>query len=472
MKKKIKAISKFFYKKFFSSDIEKILNELNDKQKEFKGAKQFNEMRGIDKTLELSENYFKTYKNDPLFLFNHSIILQNYSKDPNKGFKLFENYENIQAEWLEKNHLNNLNEDFIPFQQIAGSLGNHNPLFFYLIYKKIVLKNNLKANVLLDTKSKYTNPSLVRYFKENLQIIQSDDFFEKLNFLYELKKVPLEFTMPFKGTHYPWFATINFIRQELNKLGEDSEDYFFKLNEEDEIKGKKILEKLGLPKSRWFVTLHVRQGKGNELFNSSPKTYLKAIKTIHSNGGCVIRVGDKTMTKLENIEGLIDYPFTKYKSDFMDIYLAAKNEFCIGTSSGYWSLPTFFRKPVLLTNYLPHFDYFMIDEKSNFLPKKIFDKRKNKLISFKEVFSFPLGYMCTNYQLERNFIKDIDNSEDEIDLAVKEMLVIQKKISNPEIENNLIEKNNFFKDKLEENIKDLYKIKLEPFGHLSGAIEE
>ena len=465
MKNKLKTISKYFYKTLFTNEVEKVINKINKKKKNSSNSKQ------IDRSLKLSKDYFKNYSKNPAFLFNHSIILQNYENDPNKGFKLFENYEDIKSNWLRKNLLGNLNQDFVPYQQIAGSLGNHNPLFYYLIYKNLFLKNNNKLNILLNNKSKFTNPTLVKYFKKDLEIIKSDYFYEKLNFLYELKKVPLEFTMPFKGIHYPWFAAINFIKQELSKLNKnDKEKFFFKLSEEDEIRGKELLKKMGVPVSKWFVTLHVREGIGNELFNSSPKTYFKAIKTIYENGGYVIRVGDKSMSRLNNIEGLIDYPFTKFKSDFMDIFLAAKNEFCIGTSSGYWSLPTFFNKPVILTNYIPHLDYFMLDDRSIFLPKKIFNKSNNKIINFKESFSFPLGYMCTNFQLLKNNIKEIDNSDEELNLAIKEMLVLQNKIENPNIKNKLLEKNMLFKNILKEKTLDLYDLKLNPFGYFSSSI--
>lgn len=464
MKRKLKSISKIIYNKLFSNDIDKVIYRINSNRKNFRNAD------SIEKSVNLSKDYFKLYKDNPFFNFNHSIILQNYSKNPNDGFKLFEKYEKNKNSWLNKNLLKNLNEDFIPYQQLLGSLGNHNPLFYYLIYKKLILKNKSKSNLLINSKSKFTNPSLAKYFLKNLNVIKSDYFYEKINFLYELKKVPLEFTSPFKGIHYPWFATVNFIRQSLSYTKNNLKKNLFSLSKEDQIKGSKILKKLGVPKSKWFVTLHVREGKGNSLFNSSPKTYIKAIDTIVKTGGYVIRVGDKSMTKLPKINGLIDYPFTEQKSDFMDVYLAAKNEFCIGTSSGYWSLPTFFGKPVVLTNYLPHFDYFMLDEKSVFLPKRLFNIKKKKYIPFKESFSFPLGYMCTNYQLEKNSIKDIDNTSEEINCAVKEMLFLQNKIHGKKTNSKFIKKNKLLKKDLKKTILNNYKIELKPFGYFSSAI--
>ena len=80
---------------------------------------------------------------------------------------------------------------------------------------------------------------MVKYFKKDLEVIKSDYLYEKLNYLYELRKVPLEFTMPFQGVHYPWFAAINFIKQEIDKLDTNNQDkLFFNLNHKDEARGK------------------------------------------------------------------------------------------------------------------------------------------------------------------------------------------------------------------------------------------
>ena len=112
----------------------------------------------------------------------------------------------------------------------------------------------------------------------------------------------------------------------------------------------------------------------------------------------------------------------------------------------------------------------MLDNKSIFLPKKIINKTNNKLINFKESFSFPLGYMCTNVQLLKNNIREIDNSDEEINLAIKEMLVIQNKIDNKNIKNQLLEKNILLKNILKEKTLNLYDLNLNPFGYFSSSI--
>ena len=78
--------------------------------------------------------------------------------------------------------------------------------------------------------------------------------------------------------------------------------------------------------------------------------------------------------------------------------------------------------------------------------------------------------MCTNFQLSKNNIKDIDNSSDEIDLAVKEMLIIQNKFEDKKIKNELDEKNIQLKEILDQVTLNTFNHKLIPFGNFSSSI--
>ena len=156
--------------------------------------------------------------------------------------------------------------------------------------------------------------------------------------------------------------------------------------------------------------------------------------------------------------------FTEHKSEFFDIFLASTCRFCIGTSSGYWSVPTFFGKPVLLTNYLPFFDYYQLDENSLFLPKSFIDKNTQKLISKEKLFKFPLGSLATNAQLDQNNINIIDNSEDEIFQSTVEMLDCLENKVNSE---NFMVLNDKFKKKLDTMNATKYEFPLKALANIS-----
>ena len=156
------------------------------------------------------------------------------------------------------------------------------------------------------------------------------------------------------------------------------------------------------------------------------------------------------MTKLPKIKGLIDYPFTDHKSEMMDIFLAKNSKFCIGTSSGYWTFAAFLGVPVLLTNYLPTLDYFLLKKQDMFLPKKLINKSKEEKLTFDQIFKYPDAYVDTDEGLRKYEI--IDNSKDEILDAVKDMI---RKVNN-KASTGFSEHNQKFKNQISNlnNFKD------------------
>jgi len=262
-------------------------------------------------------------------------------------------------------------------------------------------------------------------------------------------------------------VAVNFILQLIKDKGIEKKGFnFFKLSKADNEKGKELLKKMNIPENAWYVTLHIRQGKGNEYTNSNPATYFKAIKEIIKRGGYVIRVGDKSMTPINNIKGLIDYPFGGAKSQFMDIFLAATSRFCLGTSSGYWAVANIFDVPALLVNYLPALDYYSLSEKYLFLPKNLINKKTSKPIKLNEYFKFPIGYYVTNEQYEKNNIEIINNTEEEIHQATVEMLDILDKKINEEFR----EKNKKFKNTLDLENKNHFNHPLKAMANISSTL--
>ena len=427
-------------------------------------------MRKINKsnvTLKLKRinDLFRKDESDPFVCEAVARYEMDLGKNSEDGLNKFKKYNFLIKKWIKKNNLDYIKTEFIPEQQVMGCLGNHFALFYYLNYKINIEGLSEKPNLLLKQNQKITNSVLYNHFTPYLNVIQNTSLYYKLKFVSSVFKTPMELTVPFKDNHYPFFASTNFINQSLKNMKNKKFDYF-QINNTDNEKGKNILKKIGIPDNAWYVTLHVRQGVGNELFNSDPLTYVKAIKEIIQRGGYVFRMGDKSMTPLPKIEGLIDYPFTEYKSEFFDVFLASTCRFCLGTSSGYWPIPIFFGKPVLLANYLPVLDYYMLDERSLFLPKRLIDKNTKKMIAFENMFKFPLGYQCTSIQLDQNNIEIIDNNEDEIFQSTVEMLDSLDSKRNNE---KFIIMNEKFKKKLDVLNTGKYEFPLKAMANISTS---
>lgn len=131
------------------------------------------------------------------------------------------------------------------------------------------------------------------------------------------------------------------------------------LDAETREQGDAALSALGVPPDAPIVTLHVREAGYNgtiagamSLRDAGIADYREAIAAVTATGARVIRLGDRTMTRAEPQPGLVDYPFTEAKSDWMDVYLTARCRFHIGTSSGMSFVPLIFGRPVLFTNWI------------------------------------------------------------------------------------------------------------------------
>lgn len=165
---------------------------------------------------------------------------------------------------------------------------------------------------------------------------------------------------------------------------------------EEEERGRRELEKMGIGKDDWFVCFHCRdqaylrqwRPELNEIWqkqgfkNADIMTYLDAAAHIANAGGFALRMGAAVERPLPDDvpPGVIDYA-TKHRSDFMDIYLAAKCRFFLASSTGLGQVPTVFNRPVVVAN---HFSYNHTHYLSGDLivPRPILDKETGDVVPF------------------------------------------------------------------------------------------
>jgi putative glycosyltransferase (TIGR04372 family) len=153
---------------------------------------------------------------------------------------------------------------------------------------------------------------------------------------------------------------------------------------------------IGIPKNSWFVCLHVRgsgfrgdPGRG-EYRNPNISNYIPAIKKITSKGGFVVRMGDDTMKPLPRMKNVIDYPFTEYKSEFMDLCLIQNCRFFIGGQSGLQEFATLAFKDMLLVNI---YEWCSVPTrvKDRGIHQHFYSKKKKRFLSTKELLTADLG---------------------------------------------------------------------------------
>ena len=179
--------------------------------------------------------------------------------------------------------------------------------------------------------------------------------------------------------------------------------------------------KMGISLSDWFVCLHVSENRPPIPRNASIRNYIKAIKVITDAGGWVIRLGDTTMTPLPPMKRVIDYPFTRYKSELMDLYLISQCRFFIGCSSGPPMVATLFQKPRVIVNMTLWSIDFPIRMGDLVLIKHIFSRSRDRFLSIKEILEEPYAVEVMSSVSDEYEI--IENTSEEIREIVEEFLI-------------------------------------------------
>jgi putative glycosyltransferase (TIGR04372 family) len=236
---------------------------------------------------------------------------------------------------------------------------------------------------------------------------------------------------------------------------------------DEEMYGKKMLNKFGLKNEDKFVCLAVRdevyqQKKISSRYrnwsyhdhrNHDIDNFVLAAEELAKRGYYVFRMGVAVKKPLnsKNLK-IIDYANSSLRSDFMDVYLGAKCLFCISTSLGFDCVPYIFGKPIVRLT-LPLGD-LTTDSKKNLLITKhhILKKEKRKL-SLSEIFSHGLAFVFHKKIYDKMGIELVDHTPEEIKDVVIEM------VENLEFKKKI----NLEDEKLQEIFKSLYNSNIKRF---------
>ena len=200
----------------------------------------------------------------------------------------------------------------------------------------------------------------------------------------------------------------------------------------DEIdKGSKLIEQFGLTNQDKWICIHNRDSSYlNKIFpkndwsyhlfrNFSVQSLSSAANFFASKGYYVLRMGSVVDEKfITNNDKIIDYANSKFRSDFLDVYLLANCNFFFGSDSGVGIIPLTFQKPCYGINH-----FYTLFHRSRWLHpwsftfKRLKNLDTGKLLSLKETMN--LSNNINIFNLNKNFfIKNklelLDNSEEEI----------------------------------------------------------
>ncbi len=233
----------------------------------------------------------------------------------------------------------------------------------------------------------------------------------------------------------------------------------------DEInEGENNLKKIGLNHDTKFIILFIRDGEylknkigsdelGYQKYrNLNNFNFIPIVKYFISKGFYVFRMGKVVSEKFPyEDKRFIDYPYTKIRSDFMDVYLSSKCEFALSTLTGSDNLPEIFHKPILGIEY--PIDRLNIFNKCKIFTTPIYlDKVTKKILSVNNVLSRlnnSIHNELNSFTLNKLNISILHNTDEDILYAGKEMIKFYN------YDNLNFEDQNLFWS----NIKDYFKKK-------------
>ncbi len=198
--------------------------------------------------------------------------------------------------------------------------------------------------------------------------------------------------------------------------------------DQEEAFGRKELLRFGIPDGAQFICLTVRDSAylPNLAYHSyrdgNINNYLLVAEELADRGYYVLRMGAKVNEKMTSShERVIDYASNGMRTDFMDIYLGAKCLFCIGTSTGFDSIPCIFRRPIFFITVPIAFIYtFSIKYLSIFKHHVSIDD--NHELTLSEIFQKNLGYALATVDYEDSRVFLTENTPEEIRDSAIEML--------------------------------------------------
>jgi len=165
----------------------------------------------------------------------------------------------------------------------------------------------------------------------------------------------------------------------------------------------------------------------DEYRNSDINSYKEVARTLASEGYLVFRMGAKVNHPFEvDSDGVFDYASNGMRSDFLDVYLSASCEIFISSVLGIDSIAEIFRRPRVLTNYIPIANFGKYGPRDLIIPKQYWKNDEGRFLRFSEIVQSPGGLgSCTNsYEYGRSGVGLIENSPAEITQATRELLAL------------------------------------------------
>ena len=156
--------------------------------------------------------------------------------------------------------------------------------------------------------------------------------------------------------------------------------------------------------------------------NTNIESYYEALNYFTSKGYYIIRMGkgEDHPIKIKN-EKIIDYSFSKYRSDFLDIWLMSQCDICFTSGTGLDDVAIAFRKPILNVNLIPMASIRSYYPNILCIFKKLKLKGENEYLKLSKLIDLNAENLYLTHEYNSRKILIQDNSSEEIKKAAEEM---------------------------------------------------
>ena len=182
-----------------------------------------------------------------------------------------------------------------------------------------------------------------------------------------------------------------------------------------------------------FVCLHVRDSEyltttmgqhitKHDYRDSEIKTYVAAAETLAEMGYTVFRMGAIVKEPLvSDNPRIIDYAANGMRTELLDIFLGAHCTFTISTASGWDSVPTIFRRPIMFVNQLPVFAPSVATLQTVTFPKILVDSQTGTSLNLRNLIDREIAHRANSQAYKDAGVEIRDLGSEELVEAVTEM---------------------------------------------------
>ena len=194
-----------------------------------------------------------------------------------------------------------------------------------------------------------------------------------------------------------------------------------------EAEAREAARRVGIDLDARLVAVHAResgfkQGRGGEspadaIRNARIETYVPALALLVARGFTVVRIGDPLMTPLRQ-PGMIDLATSPGRTDALELWVLMRSALFIAGDSGPFAAALLSPAPCLAVNVTNVLGGYPVRRGDRYILKRVFDRQRGRELTLSEILE--PDYFSGRKDLDRYRV--VDNTEDDIVVAVEEML--------------------------------------------------